>query len=304
VPGTASRNPYVPHAWETVPCPFCGSMDASVYERFGSELQYTYVLCRGCRLVYSSPRPKYDAHFLEAAYASYYQLSEDLDVSDETDVPHSSVSMFRRELEHLCRFDRRRSAVLDVGSSVGTFLYAAKPLFGEAVGLDVSPSMAAFVERKIGVRIFVQQFQDFEHPRRFSLIHMSHVIEHVPDPNRWLEKAKALLEPDGILVLNVPNKFSLSARTQHLGVRLRLKRQFSSGWSDPARTPDHLFEPTVPSMLCLLEKHRYDVLDAYSYSRRDPISSGSLPARFFHRTLKLGSNLAFITRPRASDRAA
>ena len=74
--------------------------------------------------------------------------------------------------------------------------------------------MAAFVEKKLGVKIFVGQFVDFSFPEKFSLIHMSHVLEHVPDPNHWLQKAKEMLETDGILVINVPNKFSLSSRLQ------------------------------------------------------------------------------------------
>jgi SAM-dependent methyltransferase len=288
---------YVPSQWETVPCPFCDSDRFRVYERFGSELQYTYVLCEECQLVYTSPRPRYDDEFLNAAYSSYYHLSENLRLDEHAAVMHSSVSMFREEIDHLARFDTRRTAVLDVGSSVGTFLFAAKSRYAEAVGIDVSPKMASFVERQLGVRVFVQQFETFQYERKFSLIHMSHVLEHVPNPNAWLEHARGLLEDDGILVLNVPNKFSIGARVQHLACALRLKRQFSSGWSDPSRTPDHLFEPTVPSMTYLLRKHGYEILDRFSYSRRDPASSRSLASRLLHRRMLLGSNLAFIARP-------
>jgi SAM-dependent methyltransferase len=294
----AAAPPYVPLAWEEVPCPFCGSDDASLYERFGSALQYTYVLCRRCRLVYSSPRPRYDAHFVEAAYASYYQLTDTVALGPDTLVRESSVPMFREEVAHLVQFDARRSAVLDVGSGMGTFLFAAKPLYEEAVGLDVSPRMAAFVEAQLGVRVHLDRFEDFVHPRKFSLIHMSHVLEHVPDPNRWLRKAASLLDDGGILAVNVPNKFSAGARVQHLAYRLRLKRQFQRGWSDPARTPDHLFEPTLPSMRFLLARNGYEILDHHSYSRRDPASRRTPLARLVHRGLKVGSNLAFVARPR------
>ena len=55
---------YIPKEWETPPCPFCGSAEYSVYERFGSAMQFTYVLCSHCGLVYLSPRPKYDQDFI------------------------------------------------------------------------------------------------------------------------------------------------------------------------------------------------------------------------------------------------
>ncbi len=290
---------YTPRAWETVPCPFCKSSEATIYERFGSELQYTYKRCNECSLIYQSPRPKYDQHFIDAAYAEYYQLSDNLELHDASDVPESSVQLFKsKNWRTCCNLIKKRTNVLDIGSGVGTFLYAAKPHYKKAVGLDVSAQMAAFVEKKIGVKVYLEQFDRFNYPEKFSLIHMSHVIEHVPNPNEWIEKAAGMLEEDGVLVVNVPNKYSFSFRLQHLFVKLKLKKQFSSSWSAAYRTPDHLFEPNVKSMLTLFEKHHFKVLDYFSYSRKDPASKKSFLSRFVNRSLYKGSNLSFITTPR------
>jgi 2-polyprenyl-3-methyl-5-hydroxy-6-metoxy-1,4-benzoquinol methylase len=292
-----AKAPYKPLEWETVPCPFCGSEKSSAYERFGSELQFTYVLCSNCSLVYQSPRPKYDQHFIDAAYAEYYQFADNLELSDLADVRESSVMMFKKEVDHIIQYDKKRTGVLDIGSGMGTFLFAAKSYYKTVIGLDVSAQMAAFVEKELGVKIFVQQFENFSHPEKFSLIHMSHVLEHVPDPNHWLQKAKEMLDAEGILVINVPNKFSISFRLQHLFTKLGIKKQFSDSWKDPSRTPDHLFEPTVKSMKYLLQKNNYEVLEHYTYSRRDPASNGSLFSKVMNRWLKVGSNITFISRP-------
>jgi 2-polyprenyl-3-methyl-5-hydroxy-6-metoxy-1,4-benzoquinol methylase len=291
------KPPYKPLAWEAIPCPFCGSDKFSVYERFGSELQYTYVLCSACSLVYQSPRPKYDQHFIDAAYAEYYQFADNLELNDLADVRESSVTMFKKEVEHIIQYDKKRTAVLDIGSGMGTFLYASKPYYKTVIGLDVSKQMASYVEKKLGVKIYVEQLEDFNYPEKFSLIHMSHVLEHVPDPNQWLQKAKRMLDSSGILVINVPNKFSFSYRLQHLFTKLRLKKQFSNSWNDASRTPDHLFEPTIRSMKYLLNKNNYEILDYYTYSRRDPASNGSIFSKTVNRLMKVGSNITFISRP-------
>jgi SAM-dependent methyltransferase len=187
--------------------------------------------------------------------------------------------------------------VLDIGSAMGTFLYAAKPFYKKAIGLDVSVKMARYAQKNAGVTVYLGQFNEFAYEEKFSLIHMSHVIEHVPNPVEWIKKAAAMLENDGILVINVPNKFALSFRLQHLYYKLGLKTQFSSAWKDPARVPEHLFEPTVKSMLRLLKANKFNVLDYFSYSRLDPVSKGSLFSRLFHRWLHQGSNLSFIASP-------
>ena len=298
MPDIESNPAYIPKKWETIPCPFCDSNDYSNYEKFGSELQYTYVLCSNCSLVYQSPRPKYDHHFVNAAYAEYYQFAENHELNDMSDIKESSVIMFKKEVEQLIQYDKKRSAVLDIGSGMGTFLYASKPYYKSVIGLDVSEQMAAFVEKKLGVKIYVQQFEDFTYPEKFSLIHMSHVLEHVPNPNQWLEKAKGMLGPKGILVINVPNKFSLSFRLQYLFTKLGIKKQFSDTWNDAARTPDHLFEPTIKSMKYLLHKNNYKILEYYTYSRRDPASNGSIFSKLLNRWLKIGSNITFISSPK------
>lgn len=294
---TEFRAPYIPQSWVTVPCPFCGSTDFRPYEKYGSELQYTHVLCNNCRLVYQSPRPTYDQHFIDAAYADYYQYAENIKPEDFENIPESGLGMFKKEIQQILRYDKKRTVALDIGSGMGTFLYAAKPHYKEVIGLDVSAKMAEFIKKNLGINIFLQQLEDFTYTEKFSMIHMSHVLEHIPNPNEWLQKAKQLLDESGILVINVPNKFSFSFRLKYLYTKLGITKQFSRLWSDPSRTPDHLFEPTVPAMLYLLKKNGYQVLEYYSYSRRDPVSNQSFFSKFMNRFLKAGSNLAFITTP-------
>lgn len=288
-------NVYIPNEWETANCPVCDSGKYSEYEKFGSNLQYTYVKCAKCSLVFTNPRPKYDQDYIDCCYSSYYQYAENLTVEDLNSVRESSLKTFQEEVEHISKYDKHKTAVLDIGSAMGTFLLAAENVYPIRIGLDVSEQMARFVEKNVGVKVFIEQFDAFEH-EPFSLIHMSHVIEHIPNPNQWIAKANELLLPDGILVINVPNKFGLSYRLQHLFYKLKLKKQFSSSWDDATRTPDHLYEPTIKSFRYLLSNSNFEILDYYTYSRKDPTSSKSILSRLTNRWLHLGSNITFITR--------
>lgn len=294
---TPQKSPYIPESWESVNCPFCDATENVLFERFGSSLQYSYVSCCNCGLIYTNPRPTYNQHFIDAAYSSYYQYAENLQLSDLNNINESSLKMFEQEVEYITGYDKERKAVLDIGSGMGTFLLAAKKYYKYAAGLDVSVKMAEFVEKNVGVKVRVKQYEDFLPEEKFTLIHMSHVLEHVPNPNEWISHSRDVLAPGGILVINVPNRRGLSYRLKHLFYKLRLKKQFSSSWNDPARTPDHLFEPTIRSMKYLLARHRFEIIEYYSYTRKDPTSKRNLFARLMNRSLKLGSNLTFITRP-------
>ena len=293
-----NKAPYIPKKWESVNCPFCNANVPELYERFGSELQYNYVKCGNCGLIYTNPRPAYDQDFIDAAYASYYQYADNIQLSDLNDINQSSLKMFQREVDHIVKYDKDKKAALDIGSGMGTFLLAAKKYYGNNVkGIDVSVKMGQFVERNIGISVHIGQFEEFKPPDKFSLIHMSHVLEHVPNPNEWIKHSGELLTANGILVINVPNKFGLGNRMQHLFYKVKLKEQFANGWKDASRTPDHLFEPTVRSMKYLLAKNGFEILEYYTYSRKDPVSDKSFFSKIMNRWLKKGTNLALITRP-------
>lgn len=291
-----NTNEYIVPEWETVNCPVCNSNRFAEYEKFGSRMQYTYVECLDCSLIYSSPRPKYDQDFIDSCYATY-QFFDGAGLNDLDSIPTSAKSMFEKEIANLVKFDKARTNVLDIGCGMGTFLYAAKPYYTRLTGLDVSEKMANFVRTKIGVTVLLEQFQDHESAEPYSLIHMSHVIEHIPNPNDWIKHAHKLLHPQGILVINVPNKMSLSRRLRHLYYKLGLIKQYSGAWKDPTRTPDHLYEPTIKSFLRLISQNNFKVLDYYTYSRKDIVSNANPFARLFHRTFKWGTNLSFIVTP-------
>jgi SAM-dependent methyltransferase len=282
---------YEPRAWEEVPCPFCGSERRTLYERFGWRLRFTYQSCLDCGLVYQSPRPRYDDDFVRDAYGDYFTFSEDFRPGDP--VNHATQANWEQLVAEMLTFDSRRTAVLDVGSGMGSFLLAARPHWRRAEGVEISGKMRAFVEREIGVRVHGEPFETLRPEGRFSCIHMSHVIEHVPDPSAWLVRARDLLEEGGLLVVAAPNMLSLDRRLQLLLKRAGLRR---GEWA-PSKTPDHLFEPTIPSMLRFLDRHGFDVVSHYTYSRSDETSRKPFN-RLYRRRLLLGSNARFYARRR------
>lgn len=277
------RPPYVPHAWETVDCPFCRSSERKLLERFGDKLQYTYQKCRQCGLIYHTPRPRYDEQFLQDAYGKYFMYNPDFEYTNEV------LAEFIDEAEEISRMDRELTCLLEIGTSMGAFLKAAIPYYKDAEGLEISEQMAHFTMEKLGVKVYQKQFEEFQTDKKYSCIHMSHVIEHIPNPNAWMLKASELLTPQGILVICVPNMNSVGRVIKRFLQRSEIRK---GKWKEAWRTPDHLFEPTIGSMKFLAAKHHFKILSYYSYSRKDPVARKPL-GRLMQRCLKIGSNLRF-----------
>jgi 2-polyprenyl-3-methyl-5-hydroxy-6-metoxy-1,4-benzoquinol methylase len=277
---------YKPDNWEDVPCPLCDTRHSRIHERFGHRYQYTYVECLKCRNIYQSPRPKYDEHFLKAAYGNYYLYDKNHQYGE------SKYNDFNKEISEIIKYDTKRSAILDVGCAMGDFLYQAKKHYMRAFGAEIASNMADSVSKHLNIKVFTQQYEQIVTDEQFSCIHMSHIIEHIPNPRDWLKKAATHLDPDGILVVCVPNMHSLTRMFKLFLKRIGLRK---GRWKNPRRTPDHLFEPTVAGMRYFFPANGYDIVKIYSYSRSNMIAEG-LFGYFFHHVLKLGSNLRIYAR--------
>jgi SAM-dependent methyltransferase len=130
--------------------------------------------------------------------ASYYRRSgeyaEMLGRQDE--------AVFDPYLARFARWAPRGSRVLDVGCGVGTSTRKLRRRGFEAVGVDVS-------ERFLPDEPWFHalDFQDAEAipDRSFAAAGALNVLEHVPDPRRFLHHLVRVVEPGGHVVLASPN---------------------------------------------------------------------------------------------------
>ncbi|MDB4881173.1 MAG: methyltransferase family protein [Gemmatimonadetes bacterium] len=114
------------------------------------------------------------------------------------------------------------STVLDVGCGDGLFFDALGALDGVTLVEGVEPA-AALVSPggPHRSRIHVAPFDaSFDTDRRYSLVLMLDVLEHLPDPGAALRHATSLLAPDGVFVATVPAFMSLWTRHDALNHHL------------------------------------------------------------------------------------
>ncbi|MGH2740845.1 MAG: class I SAM-dependent methyltransferase, partial [Actinomycetota bacterium] len=114
--------------------------------------------------------------------------------------------------------------LLDVGCGNGVFIAGMRRLGWEVAGVDPDPAgVEAARERDLDVEHATLEDAHFP-DASFDVLTMSHVIEHVPDPEGTLRECLRVLRPGGQLVIATPNVDSLG------------RRRFGSdwlGWSIP-----------------------------------------------------------------------
>jgi SAM-dependent methyltransferase len=159
--------------------------------------------------------------------------------------------VYSNRLRHLELMGLEEKSVLDVGSGPGLFLKFAIENGWKALGVEPS-KIAVEHTRSLGCEV-IEGFLDLELSKKigkFSAIHASEVLEHLPDPKGMLDLFHSLLDKDGLICICVPNDFNVfqEALVADLG--------YKEWWVDKRH---HLNYFSHDSLVKLLEKSRFAV---------------------------------------------
>lgn len=143
-----------------------------------------WVMCMGCGLLYQNPRPT--PKCMEVIYATAYRSGS----------PSEEYLRIKRK-DNEERFawitsflgpEGAHRRLLDVGCSEGSLLAAFSQHGWEAYGVDPTPSFAQWGRKHYGVPIQIGSFDESCYPDiRFDLIILSHVLEHIHDPEGFMK---------------------------------------------------------------------------------------------------------------------
>lgn len=98
--------------------------------------------------------------------------------------------------------------ILEIGCGTGAILASLDPRFG--LGVDISPNMielaAAKYRDRSNLQFLVAEAERFSDQRRFEVVIVPDVIEHLYDPAQALAAMTSLMEPQGVLIISMANQ--------------------------------------------------------------------------------------------------
>lgn len=163
------------------------------------------------------------------------------------------LPLFGDILKRVAQYTQGRK-LLDVGAGSGELIAAALELGFDAEGIEISKRQALRLKELLKVEIHCMDFLSFQTSKRFDLITMGDVIEHVTDPAAAIKKANGLLAENGILWISTPNYESGFSRIR--------------GFDDPMwLEPYHITYFCYRGFKKFLSEYGFEVLD-YSISKR------------------------------------
>lgn len=227
--------------------------------------------CASCQLRWLSPRP--DAAGYQRLYSeALYFGGKGASPADYAALAGRRIDYFRARIRSIVQAASCGSALkmLDYGAATGEFVRAARDEGHECAGIEISDDARATAKYVNEVDLLpldaTQEIGDMV----FDVVHMNHVLEHMPDPLMHLRWCHRVLKPQGLLVIEVPQQFDndLDRLRRALLVGGRQKRF-------DAYSLHHTFFFSPRSMHMLLRLAGFETLKVTTF---DP---GSAPLRPF-----------------------
>lgn len=274
-------------------CPLCGTSDHELLftckDHTVTGEVFPILQCMGCQFVYTGGAPA------QSNIGRYYQSSAYISHTDRKDgfvnrlyqfVRKRAVVSKRKMISRLVCKEQRR--LLDYGCGTGAFLQEMQSTGWHIQGIEPDPGARNKAAAHTQVSIGEPSMLVSTKAAAVDVITLWHVLEHVHDLHETLDQFQRILDPNGFLIVAVPNHRSRDAF------------YYKQHWA-AFDVPRHLYHFDPDSMQTLMKMHGFDVVgirpmwfDAYYVSLlSDQYKSGKIrPVHAFMRGLV--SNLGAI----------
>lgn len=237
-------------------CVACKSEQTRTLSRRSKGL--AIVTCTECDLVFTDPLPRGSDGEVGASESAITDQAYYQDIIRCHDLQES---LARDKVKRLLSFYHQRLGltprnVLEIGCGTGQFFRAWSESGIAWTGVEASPRMLRFcIERNKPV-IDAGSLGTLS-SGSYDLIYFSQVLEHILDPNDFLDQVGDLLAPSGLVHLDVPNHDSILSR-------LRRFNPFSKdyGFIQP---PHHLIAYRRKSLVSLMNRWEFEVVEIGGY---------------------------------------
>jgi predicted SAM-dependent methyltransferase len=232
-------------------CPICGhtkrkEVFKGPYFRGNQEL-FSVKACASCGFWFTSPRPK-EGEELNKYYATEDYVSHTEQSSSLIDKVYLAVrkKALRDKLKILNQQQPGKGEHLDYGAGTGAFVETAQKNGWQSKGVEPSTVARQQAEKKKVTLFEPSDEKHFAKNNSYAGITLWHVLEHLPNLNARMGDFYKWLQPNGSLIIAVPNRESLDAQ------------KYGAQWA-ALDLPLHFYHFSKKDMASLAKKHGFAV---------------------------------------------
>ncbi len=228
-------------------CPVCNSNNFEDFlickDYTQSNEDFKIVSCTRCNLKFTNPRPdikEIEKYYQSENYISHSNTNKGF-INKLYQLVRGLTLKKKLGLINLLNKDSKTKKILDIGCGTGMFLKVCSENNWETYGSepDQKTRNAAIGNSKSEIKLNI--FEEYS-SQKFDIITMWHVMEHIHDLNKNLERIKELMNTHSYLIIAVPNCDSFDAK---------IYKEYWAAYD----VPRHLSHFNIKSLTSLITKH-------------------------------------------------
>jgi len=169
----------------------------------GSEIKPDLFFCKNCEIIYSE--------FCDVKFENNY-----IDVLDQLyiDQIDNKKKYFRNIIKKINNIINKDDDVMEIGSYYGAFGSEIKDNVNSYTGLELSNHASNYSKEKFNLNVVNKSIYEYfeKNEKKFDIIFMFDVLEHLDDPNAILNLCSKNLKKNGRLILSPMNMDSIFAK--------------------------------------------------------------------------------------------
>ena len=221
-------------------CIVCDSRDAK-------PMYPGIIKCKDCGYIYADLNMS-QVEFEKLYNSGYFTGEEYSNYLSDKDVLQKN---FNNRLNTLLKYinPKEHKSLMEVGCAYGFFLELANREFNHVAGVDITVDGVKYAKDQLGLNVYKADLLswDFEQ-RRFNIACMWDTIEHLREPDKYLEKISENILPGGLLAITTGDIDSYMARWRKNRWRL-------------IHPPTHAHYFSRTTLTRLLDKYGFDVIN-------------------------------------------
>lgn len=197
-------------------CPVCGlknwKLIFEIKDFSISQQQFSLAECENCSLRITVGAPDKESigpYYKSEEYISHTNTNKGIVNQLYQWVRKYMLSKKRKLIEDVS--GKKVGALLDYGSGTGAFVRYMQQAGWNTTGIEPDADARQVATEQFQINLLDASELESLNTAQFDVITLWHVLEHIHDLQRTIQKLKDLLKPDGVLIIAVPNYTSLDA---------------------------------------------------------------------------------------------
>jgi len=162
-----------------------------------NDILLTVLKCKNCNHWWLI---KYKDLYSDGTFSKDYR---GMNAPTEEKITTSENTAIHRFIDY-SKYLKKRSSILEIGSSFGSFIKLLKMFGIDSNGIEPDP-IGKSSENIYGFKQEIVGIEKYKHNKKFNTIFSFHVIEHVDNPHIFIQKIKKLLRENGRLIIECPS---------------------------------------------------------------------------------------------------